>query len=85
MSMGYRDYMKGNCPEAVYGDENDEESESFQFISSSLKEKINWDYSPNGYCEVCKVVVYEDKGRCPDCNRLTKNKYHWQKKVKIEK
>ena len=34
-------------------------------------------YSPNGYCEHCKVTIFNDKGKCPDCGTYSKRKYHW--------
>jgi hypothetical protein len=81
--MGYRDYMRANCPEAVYGDESDEESENLHLGNDSLKDTDVWEYSSNGYCENCKAIVYEDKGRCPECNKFTKNKYHWHLNIKV--
>jgi hypothetical protein len=69
--MGYRDYLRDACSEAVFGEDNDENN-----TMSSVSE-AKWVYSTNGYCENCKVVVYNDKGTCPICHNPTKEKHHW--------
>ena len=76
--MGFREYLKEIRPEAVYGDNEDKKSEEeIEYDFSELK--TLWEYSPNGYCEYCKAAVYNDQGKCPDCNKLTKSKYHWHR------
>ena len=73
--MNYRDYLRDTCSEAVFGEE-DENTEKKAIKSIS---KSKWRYSANGYCEICKVIVYNDNGTCPLCSNPTKEKYHWYK------
>ena len=77
--MGYRDYLSNACPEAVFG-QDEEESEIQDSQVQWQQNKSQWEYSSNGYCEHCEAMVFEDKGICPDCNQPTKDKYHWHKK-----
>ena len=73
--MGFKQYMIDNVPEQVFGDSSEEPSNETKPEVSKSK----WQYSPNGYCEKCKVVIYSDNGVCPNCHNPTKEKYHWCK------
>ena len=73
--MGFRNYLRDSCPEGVFGDIEDDEEIDDEEIS-----KIKWMFTPNGYCEKCNSIIYNDNGACPDCHEPTKVKYHWYKK-----
>lgn len=76
--MGFRNYIRGACPEGIFGDGDIEEDSQ---ENNNRETSSEWQYSLNGYCEKCDSIVYNDNGTCPDCHQPTKEKHHWYKKV----